>query len=79
MVNFLDVTLNLNDNSYKPFSKTNALPTYIIVSSNHPASIIKQIPNAVNIRISRLSLSKNIFNNHKEFSNEVVIKMNFSI
>ena len=41
IVNFLDVTLNLNDNSYKPFSKTNAIPTYINVSSNHPASIVK--------------------------------------
>ena len=30
------------------------------VSSNHPLSIVKQIPNAINIRINRLSSSKNI-------------------
>ena len=72
IVNFLDVTLNLNDDYYKPFSKTNGIPTYINVSSNHPASIVKQIPNAIDIRINRLSSSKNIFNNHKEFYNEAI-------
>ena len=72
IVNLLDVTLNLNDNSYKPFSKPNAIRTYINVSSNHLASIVEQIPNAINIRINRLSYSKNIFNNLKEFFNEAL-------
>ena len=49
---FLDVTLNLSNNSYKPFSKSTTIPTYINVSSNHPASIVKQIPNVINIRIN---------------------------
>ena len=72
IVNFLDVTLYLNDNCYKPLSKSNALPTYINFSSNHPASIVKQIPNAINIKVNRLSSSKNIFNNHKKFYNEPI-------
>ena len=58
IVNFLDFTFNLSNYSYKSFSKSNALPTYINVSSNHPASIVKQIPNAINIEINRLSSSK---------------------
>ena len=33
IVNFVDVTLNLNDNSYKPFSKPNAIRTYTNVNS----------------------------------------------
>ena len=41
IVNFLDVTLSLNDNSYKPFSKANATPTYIHVNSYHSASRVK--------------------------------------
>ena len=41
IVNFLDVTLNLSINSYKPFIKSNAIPTYINVSSNLPESIVK--------------------------------------
>ena len=65
IVNILDVTLNLNENSNKPFCKTYTIPTYINVSYNPSASIVKQIPNAINIRINRLSSSKNIFHNHK--------------
>ena len=33
IVNFLDVILNLRNNSYKPFNKSNAIPTYIDVNS----------------------------------------------
>ena len=36
------------------------------------SSIVKQIPNGIDIRINRWSSSKNIFNDHKEFFNEVV-------
>ena len=43
IANFLDVTLNLSDNSYRPFLKTNQYPSYINVNSNHPSSIIKQV------------------------------------
>ena len=72
IVNFFGVTFNMNSNSYKPFNKTNDLLTYINVSSNHPTFIIKQIPDEINIRINRLSSSKKIFNNHKEFYNEAI-------
>ena len=61
IANFLVVTLDLSDNSYKPFLKTNQYPPYINVNSNHPSSIIKQVPKAVNMRIRRLSSNKKIF------------------
>ena len=67
IVNFLDVTLNLSNNSYKPFSKSNGIPRYIHVNSNHPASIVKKIPDAINIRINRLLSSRHILNNNKRF------------
>ena len=51
---------------------TKVIPTYINVSSNHPASIVKQIPTGINIRINRLSSSKKIFKNHKKFYNEMI-------
>ena len=41
VVNFLDVTLNLSNNTYKPFLKTDQYPFYINVNSNHPKTIIK--------------------------------------
>ena len=61
IVNFLDVTLDLSNNSYKPFIKTNQNPSYINVDSNHPKNIIKQIPKAVNLRIAKLSANEKIF------------------
>ena len=61
IVNFLDVTLDLSNNSYKPFIKTNQNPSKINVNSNHPKNIIKQIPKAVNLRIGKLSANEKIF------------------
>ena len=59
--NFLDVSLNLNNGIFKPFSKSNSTPTYINTDSNHPRSILKQILNAMNQRINRLSSCKKFF------------------
>ena len=61
IVNFLDVTLDLSNNSYKPFIKTNLNPSYININSNHPKNIIKQVPKAVNLRICKLSANEKIF------------------
>ena len=41
IANFLDVPLNLSDNSDRPFLKTNQYPSYINVNSNLPSFIIK--------------------------------------
>ena len=35
IVNFLDVTFNLNDGSHEPFNKTNTIPIYILTIT-HP-------------------------------------------
>ena len=59
--NFLDVTLDVSNNSYKPFIKTNQHPSYININSNHPINIIKQVPKAVNL-ICKLSANEKIFN-----------------
>ena len=41
IVDYLDVTFNLTDSSYRPFNKTNNEINYIHKQSNHPPSIIK--------------------------------------
>ena len=61
IVNFLDVTLDLSNNTYKSFIKTDQSPSYINVNSNHPKTIIKQVPKAVNLRIRNLSVNEKIF------------------
>ena len=51
-VDFLDVTFDLDNNVYKPFRKENSKPTYINKHSNHPPSILKQLPKSLEKRIS---------------------------
>ena len=61
IVNYLDVTLNLNDGSYRPYKKPNDETNYIHVNSDHPLSILKQLPVSIEKRLSSLSSSKEIF------------------
>ena len=62
IVNYLDVTFNLNDSSYRPYHKPDNIIKYIHVESNHPPNIIKEIPKTIEKRLSRLSSNENIFN-----------------
>ena len=41
VVNFLDVTLDLNTGIFKNFMKENDTPVYVNVKSNHPPTILK--------------------------------------
>ncbi len=61
VVNFLDVTFDLNNGKFKPYRKPNDDPLYINRHSNHPPSIIKQLPTSINKRISALSADEQNF------------------
>jgi hypothetical protein len=65
VVNFLDVTLNLNDNTFKTFNKPNNTPLYIHKQSNHPPTITKNLPGSINQRLSTNSSSEEMFNQTK--------------
>ena len=39
VVDYLDVTLNLNNGAYRPFHKLNEETTYIYVKSDYPAHL----------------------------------------
>ena len=62
IVDFLDLTLNLNNKTFKPFLKEGQTPLYINIKSNHPPNILKQIPTSINKRIVNNSSNKEIFN-----------------
>ena len=66
LVNYLDVTLNLNNSNYKPYHKPDNEILYIHKDSNHPPNILNQIPTSVEKRISTLSSIEIIFNESKE-------------
>ena len=63
VTNFLDVELNLTTGKHKPYRKPNDHPVYIHAKSNHPTTIIKNLPGMIEHRISSLCSDKEIFDN----------------
>ena len=61
ILNFLDVTLDLNSDTFAQFIKPNDTPLYVHCQSNHPPNILKNIPLAINKRLSSISSNENIF------------------
>ena len=64
-VDFLDVTFNLINNTYRPYKKPNDNLAYINTSSNHRPNIIKQLTKTISERLSMNSSSTEIFNTSK--------------
>ena len=77
IVSFLDVTLNLNTGTHKLYNKPNNNPLYININSNHPPKIIKNLPENIQKRISKLSSSTRIFNNFKNLYNNALSASEF--
>ena len=65
IVDFLDVTFNLLDETYKPYKKPNDQLLYVNTSSNHPPQIIKQLPISISNRLSNNSSNKQVFDMSK--------------
>ena len=61
VVNFLDITLDLESELYKPYMKENHTPTYVHSQSNHPPLVLRNIPLGVNKRLSKISSNKEVF------------------
>nr|XP_054750112.1 uncharacterized protein LOC129255808 [Lytechinus pictus] len=61
IVNFLDITLNLNNGKFYPYRKPNDQPMYVHKQSNHPPSIIKNLPASVSRRVSNISCDEETF------------------
>ena len=55
IVNYFDVQLNLNGNTYKAYLKPNNDAIYTNHLLNHPPTIIKGIPKAISKRVSEIS------------------------
>ena len=62
---FLDVTFDLGNKTYRPYKKPNDVLMYVDPRSNHPQNIIKSIPKMIEKRISSLSSTEEIFNEVK--------------
>ena len=62
VINYLDVTLNLNNGKHQPYMKPGNTPSYVHAKSNHPPEILKRIPESINQRLSDISSDEREFN-----------------
>ena len=65
IVNFLDVTLDLQSGKHYPFIKEGNVPLYVHKKSNHPPSILKNILDSINKWLSEISSDRECFDNAK--------------
>ena len=75
---YLDVSFNLTDGTYRPFNKPNNIINYVHADSNHPPSVLKQIPKSISKRISNNSSSKEIFDESANIYNEALRKSGYT-
>ena len=76
--NFLDLTFDQTNGTYKPHRKPNDEPIYINRSSNHPPSIIHKLPHSVNQQINVLSYNKEAFDKAAQMYNNALKHSNFN-
>ena len=62
VIDYLDVTLNLDTGKHQPYMKPGNTPLYVHAKSNHPPEILKRIPESINQRLSDISSDEREFN-----------------
>ena len=73
VVDFLDITFNLNNGIYKPYKKPNDRLLYINKSSNYPPQLINQLPKTISD-----SSNKEVFNKAKGEYEEALTRSGYS-
>ena len=76
--NFLDVELNLDSGTYQPYRKPDNNPIYLNKNSNHPKTVLNQLPKSIAKRISDISSNETAFNNSIPLYQEALKKSAFT-
>ena len=71
---FLDVELDLINDSYAPFRKPHFQATYVRVKSKNPRYVVNQIPKSINKRLTTISKDEYSFKRGNENYQETLIK-----
>ena len=79
IVNYLDVTFNLQTGRYSAYRKPNNDPLYIDSRSNHPPYIIKHVPKSINKRISSLSSDQSSFDSSAPLYEDALHRSNYNV
>ena len=69
---FLDISFNLTSHKFSPYRKPNNDLRYVHAKSNHPRTILRQIPRMIGKRISRRSSGKDEFDNSCQSYNKAL-------
>ena len=77
IISFLNVTLNLSDNTFRDFSKANHVPLYVHKESNHPPAVTKCIVKGVGQRLSANSSNQEMFDAAKDMYQEQLNKAGY--
>ena len=77
IVYYLDVTFDLQKGIYLPYRKPDNPPVYINSCSNHPPTVIKQLPKWISKRLSDLSSNEEIFEIAKRAYRDALSKNGF--
>ena len=78
-VDFLDVSLNLQNGTYQPYKKPNDRLLYIHSLSNQLLNFIKQISNFIQERLSKNLSNEEIFNTAKWEYEDALKKSGFKV
>ena len=76
-VDFLDVTLALDDGTFKSFVKPNNIPKYVHRNSNHPPSVLRNIHVSINRRLSSISSNEKMFQAEAPLFQEAIKKSGY--
>merc|ERR1711954_566729 len=69
---------DLENNTYKTYNKPNNIPQYVHRLSNHLPSVLKNIPEGVNKRLSSNSSNEEMFNQSSQLFQEALHKSGYS-
>ena len=61
-VDFLDVTFNLENDTFEPYCKPGNIIQYVHIDSNHPSIVIKNIPIGIEERLNGIAKNEELFN-----------------
>ena len=78
VVNFLDVTLDLNTGKFRPYAKPLSTTLYVHSQSNYPPKILEIIPEAINRRLFSISSDEDIFNEAAPSRQEALRKSGYT-
>ena len=77
-VNFLDVSFNLEDGSFRPYTKPNSSIKYVSKLSNHPPTVTTNLPMGINKRLSNISSNKDRFEEEKQAYQAALVQAGYN-